>query len=366
MCRKQLNLTRKVFWFLLGAAVSVFPTHSQTPVTVAQLQEYLCSKQIAKVPDAEVADRLSSVLLTEQLTSMTLDEIQEKASLGPKASEQLALLAAQSALKVPPTKELLSLAVPDLVSQREIADRAIAYVDQAVDHLPDFLATRVTISYDDTPRESRQGSNPKAILHFIGETRREIAYRNYLETGNAVGNHNQPRIQDGSSTWGEFGPVLSMVLGHAFKDSLVWNRWQKDQDGGIVAVYRYAVPRAASHYVIDLCCYRYFHDQPGYHGEIYINFSTGAIERITAEPEYDDDAPIESSGIAIEYGRVDIGGSMYICPIRSVGISSIRIPDSTSDYSFVSTRFVNVVRFVNYHKFGSSSRIVSPGESKPN
>jgi hypothetical protein len=365
MCRKQLNLTRKVSWFMLGAALSVIRADSQTPVTVAQLREYLSSKHVAQASDAEVADRLGSVLLTEQLTTMTLNEIQARTVLGPRATEQLALLAAESILKVPPATELPSLVAPDLASQREIAGRAVAYVDQAVHHLPDFLATRVTISFDDMQRPSRKGSRPKAVLHFMRETRHEIAYRNHQEASTAVADDDQPSLQEVFSTWGEFGPVLNMVLSPSFKDSLVWNRWQKDQDGGIVAVYRYTVPRAASHYAIDLCCYVHFHDRPGYHGEIYIVPSSGAIERITAAPEYGDDAPIEFSGIAIQYGHVDLGGRMYICPIRSVGISAIRIPDSTSDSGFVTTRFVNMVRFVNYHKFGSSSRIVPFGGPKP-
>jgi hypothetical protein len=365
MYRNQLKRTRKVFLFLLGAAVSGSPAEPQTPVTVAQLRQYLSSKQVSKASDVEVADRLGSVLLTEQLTSMTLNEIQAKMALGPKASEQLALLAAESALKVPPVNELPSLVQPDPGSQRQIAGRAIAYVDQTLDHLPDFLATRVTISFDDTPRTVSKGSNPKAILHFARETHREIAYRNHQEQS-TVGADNLQSFQDAFSTWGEFGPVLNMVLRDTFKDSLIWDRWQKDQDGRVVAVYRYAVPRAASHYAIDLCCYPvHFHDQPGYHGEMYINPSTGAIDRITAEPEYEDNSPIESSGIAIQYSRVDIGGQIYVCPTNSIAISAIRTPDPTSDHGFVKTKFLNVVRFVNYHKFGSSSRIVSSGESKP-
>ena len=121
-------------------------------------------------------------------------------------------------------------------------------------------------------------------------------------------------LQDSFTTWGEFGPVLTMVLGDAFRDSLVWKRWQKSENGETVAVYGYTVPRAASHYAIDLCCDPSFRDQPGYHGEIYVDPSTGVIDRITAEPEYDESAPIKYSGIAIQYGRVNIEGRFYVCP----------------------------------------------------
>ena len=99
------------------------------------------------------------MLLNEQLTSATLRDIEGKAQLGPKASEQLTILAAESALKVPPAKELPALAAPDVTAQREIADRAFTYIDQAVNHLPDFLATRVTISFDDKPWISRRGTS---------------------------------------------------------------------------------------------------------------------------------------------------------------------------------------------------------------
>src|SRR5215469_17201945 len=64
--------------------------------------------------------------------------------------------------------------------------------------------------------------------------------------------------------------------------SPTWDRWETDPVHGGLAVFRYEVPRSASHHLVDFCCYRApedeasedeaqelsFRDHPAYHGEV--------------------------------------------------------------------------------------------------
>jgi hypothetical protein len=68
----------------------------------------------------------------------------------------------------------------------------------------------------------------------------------------------------------------------------------------------------------------------------------------------------------IEYGPVEIGGTKYICPVRSISVMRNRsvINASEWDESFMTygpyATMLNDTEFSNYHLFGSTARIL-PG-----
>jgi hypothetical protein len=330
---------------------------AQAAVSVAQLEEFVHSKQASRESDADLADQLSGVNLTEELTPSRLARIEQQTRLGPETTEQLRLLAAVSILRAPPADELPSAPAPDAATQQQIVHAALQYVNETLRHLPDFLATRETLSFDDAPQRSPKHAKPRAILHFVGAHRREIAYRNGVES-DAL----QPADSSapaGLTTWGEFGPVLKTVLGDSFAGSVTWSRWQKGETAAQVAVFRYAVPSRASHYVVDFCCEVFFRGQPGYHGEIAVDLATGAVDRMTLEPDLLGSGSVRAIGIAVQYGHAAIDGVPYVCPIHSVAVSTIRIFDPEAPDGFWPRTYVNEVNFLGYHKFGSTARMVS-------
>ncbi|MGA8741042.1 MAG: hypothetical protein WB561_07640 [Terracidiphilus sp.] len=356
---------------LLIVLVLVNPIRAATRVTVAQLEQFLTSKQASKEPDGEIADRLGSVQLTEQLTAQTLARIESQANLGPRTMEQLRLIANSSIFFAPPSGELPTIAAPDQVLQQRMLKSAIEYVDDALQHLPDFLALRTTDSFDNTPQQAGpKHGKPKAELRLVRESRREIAYRNGKEIVDSASDpgNSQPESSTftGFTTKGEFGPVLKTILTDSFKGSVVWNRWQTSESGGLVAVFRYGVPKSVSHYVVDFCCYQKSRDDPqsfrfrylaGYHGELYLDPTTGVVDRITLEAELTEDDPVMVSSSAVQYGRVNIGGKSYVCPVRGVAASEVHNLNMELVDKVGPERLINEVRFSSYHKFASTVRI---------
>jgi hypothetical protein len=350
------------------------PIRAATRVSVAQLEQYLTSKQASRESDSEVADRLESVELTEQLTARTLARIASERKVGPRTAEQLRLIAASSIFCAPPAAELPARAAPDQVEQGRMMDSAVEYVNGVLQRLPDFLAIRTTDTFDNTPKEgTSKHAKPKAELRLVLETRREIAYRNGQEAvGSAPDDSGKSPAESASAsagftTKGEFGSVLKTVLGDSFKGSVVWSRWQMSESGALVAVFHYSVPRLDSHYLVDFCCYGKSEDDPaqrnftyraGYHGELYVDPETGVVDRIALEAELTEDAPVMISETAVQYGHVDIGGKDYICPVHSVAVSQVHNPAMEVGDKIGPQRLVNVVRFSNYHKFASTLRIV--------
>ena len=160
---------------------------------------------------------------------------------------------------------------------------------------------------------------------------------------------------------------------------LLWSQWETT-GAGTVAVFQYNVPEAQSHYEVDYCCVRSYedpgsythsagapnayHGRPGYHGTLSIDPVTGAIMRITVEALLRDSDPITDGGVAIDYGSVTIeGDTSYICPIRSVAISTSR-SQITGDFAPRMVRRINEVRFDNYHRFGATVQMVIPAASQ--
>jgi hypothetical protein len=77
-----------------------------------------------------------------------------------------------------------------------------------------------------------------------------------------------------------------------------------------------------------------------------------AIRRRRANPT------IKRADALVEYRAVEIGGESRICPVRSVVISSFKTRASGAADDETTLR-MNEVTFTNYHRFGSTSRIVS-------
>jgi hypothetical protein len=116
------------------------------------LKQKLAAQQTAGNNDGICAQQLNSLELTEQLTQPTLDRITAEFKPGPKTALSLKLLADSSAFLEPPAGELLDKAPPEIAVQRAMLKSAINFVGVTLHQMPDFLATRLTDSYDDIPR----------------------------------------------------------------------------------------------------------------------------------------------------------------------------------------------------------------------
>ena len=395
---------------LLGLmAVVVLPACAAKRITIAQLEQTLAAASAEHQADFDTARNVARMELSERLTPATLDRIGEKLALGPRTTLVLELLADQSALLDPPASELPATALPDEDTQLKLISAARSYVERTLPRLPNFFATRTTDRFDDSPQMPAKGGWPvRAGLHQVGTLSRQITYRDGKEVldplaetaaNGASAGAQKMQPEPGLRTWGEFGPELFVILADTAHGSVTFSHWEQTP-AGLIAVYRYAVPRAASHYTVNYCCYRPqdstqtdpmvksdlgrnqrtvmaspevavprpFTDKPGYHGTLSIDPATGAIMRIALEADLKTGDPISRVTTVVEYGPVVIGERSFICPVRSLAISREN-PTLNGHPNDSPTLLVNETSFTNYHRLGATVRILSgatePGSSEP-
>jgi VWFA-related protein len=387
--------------FAALAALSL-PAAAARRITADQLKEIVVSANAAHRTDDLAMQQLADVQLTARLNGNALRQL-IAISPGPKTTEALHAIADGSVFLEPPPDELPATPAPDIATQKAIIGRTINYVAHTLPALPNFLATRVTEHYADTMRGMEQEvSEPRGGLFFTGTYRTPISFRNGIETDDPTAsltasekkNHSKeaesivsPGAAKGMTSWGEFGPILGVVLVDAAKGKLGWARWEQG-DGKPVAIFRFSVDRSVSHYSVRYCCETSMGSgtsagsgynnpavkteahsvlqQAGYHGRLEVDPETGTILRIIIEADTRPGDPIQRASMMVEYGPVRIGDSTHICPTRSVSISLSRAEFlSHGDLESTNRLQLNDVEFTDYHRFGSESTLITEAPSTP-
>lgn len=352
--------------------ITISPAIAGQRITVAQLEQKLAAPAQpagkANVPapllnDAALALEIQHSVLSERLTSTALDRILSEHPFGPQTKQALLLLADRSALLDPPAGELPSLPPPLPRQQQRMLQDASEFVAQSLSHLPDFFATRTVYWFYGFPPELNvSGLAAHVGLHPRGFLSREITYRDGHEIIEPMKQQRLPAVhENGMESEGEFGPAPAVVLGDLSHGTMTFHHWEHESSG-LAAVFRYSVPEAESHYNVNYSCNANpFHARPAYHGSIAIDPDSGAILRITMQADWKSNDPVSHVAEVIENGPVEIAGHSYICPSQSLAFmveeSNIcsRSPDFRGD---VRSLMLNRTTFTNYHKLGSTSRII--------
>jgi VWFA-related protein len=345
-------------------------------VTIEQLEQELGTAHSSS--DAEVARRLSGIQLTERMSSAQLSSWKDRMP-GPKAWAALVALADTSAFLNPPAAEIPATAPPDFAEQRQMLSRTIDYLRTTIPRLPNFFATRTMVRYEE-PFEDDQSwkkATGDQTLHMTGSASATVLYRDGAEAVDSETVKGKKSKADDRYlvTKGTFGPFLGMVIQDAARGNLTWGHWEQSTDGPR-AVFRYGVPEKESHYEIAHCCLLagdgtgLFQRMAAYHGEIAIDPTSGAIAHVTLEADMQPNLPVLLSGILVEYGPVEIGGSTYICPVRSISIMRGRPRRLINEWG-ASLRvygppqtMLTDTTFGDYHMFRSEMRILT-GDSTP-
>ena len=367
---------------LLTVLIVSTPAFAVTKMTVSAFDQLLASRLAAHESDIDTAQKIASIELTERLTSADVEAMKKTLRPGPQTQIALEMQVDASAFLNPPISELPQKDPPSIAEQQAMLNGAVRFVAATFQHLPDFLADRLTSSFDDSPIVVTHSgwAPPNGALHNAGTFKQEVTYREGREISVSNLSPSGKLQKDGPApaglnSSGEFGPVLATILRDVSKGSIRWSHWEQESTG-VVAVFQYLVPQPASHYQVDYCCVRgtedpkayedsknlrlanSYHGTPGYHGTIFLDATAGTIERITLEAELDPEASIMNSKISVNYGSVTIGGQSYTCPVQSLAISDARTRLG-GDMSDRTIRRINEVTFTNYHRFGTSSRILS-------
>jgi len=290
-------------------AMAVLPAGATRHLTVEQLEKTLASAVAKHRVDAEMMKEFGDFDLTERLTDATRNGITATLHLGPQTTLALQLLGDESAVLDPPPGELPKDAAPDAATQKHILEIATGYVTQSLPHLPDFLATRTTYTFNDTAQIFKVNEWPvHAGLHLIDKTTHEFTYledqgvqilspqqaakakavqvsagaagaphedktpasegqgpsvaapgQSASVAGPSVATAGQSAAAAGSpherglQSFGEFGQLLRLVFVDTQKHAPTFHHWEQTP-GGVVAVYHYSVAKGDSHYTVNYCC----------------------------------------------------------------------------------------------------------------
>ena len=150
------------------------PAHAVEKATVAQVEQILAEQaakihtseqqpqypdQVVQIADSDllpgvddsVLSRLADIELTERMSTLSLYRIVGQYKLGAHVQMILQQMADRSALLKLPSDEEIPQSSPDPESQSAMFNAARDYVFGKLSHLPDFVATRTTTTFDDTP-----------------------------------------------------------------------------------------------------------------------------------------------------------------------------------------------------------------------
>jgi hypothetical protein len=371
---------------LLLLAGWAWPAMAAKSVSVGQLEQLLDT--LRGKSDGKVAQELSDLELTERV-SLTRLAHWEAEFPGSRSHEALTKLADLAAFLNPPAADVIPIAAPDNGTQERMLALAAEYVKTTITRLPNFIATRETTHFEDTPSLQVMVDNGAAAmgmharrapgitvssteyksLHSTGTSSTTVAYRDGYEVHgtDAEPGKNENKPPSGLTTMGEFGPILSVVMGDVLRSEVTWQRWEQGASEP-VAVFQYAVPEEQSNYVVGIPSGGKIKEfYPGYHGEIAIDPATGAILRISLLAELPPPYEAMQTAILVEYAAVVIGEQSYICPVRGVAFSKVPVAHGAAaqEGSAVDVQTqVNDVAFTQYHLFRSTARILTGGGGK--
>ncbi len=366
-------------------------------ITVEQLNNEVAASHGKQ--DKKIADRLFKLELTERLSAAKLAEM-EAALPGPESRRALVALADQAEFLPPPPADIPNQPAPSFEQQREITAKAIDYVMKTLRRLPNVIARRDTIRFEDMPAVLKTAtlSSPSGTfipaqpLHPVGRYTKEVSYRDGEEIDQAAGEAKsaESSATTGLNSVGEFGPILSVIFGDLPQGKLQWSRWERGPTGP-AAVFSFTVPREASHYEVRFCCINgaEFHQFAAYHGEIRIAPADGTIERLVLITDLNKGDPVKKANLLVEYGPVDFAGRTFYCPSRSISIIvapvQVNHSDALPSRGVIQTprgnvnfevqnyggsdqppqTFMNEVVFDQYHLFYSEARVLAGNNSQP-
>jgi hypothetical protein len=240
-------------------------------------------------------------------------------------------------------------AAPGPAEQDRILTAMHQYADSYVAGLPNFLCVQTTrqLEADRKAKHWHNGDTLVSKLSFNqGEERRVLQMVNGKPVEAA-----KKRWRAPLTTEGEFGILLSQVLGKESEANYSWNRWET-MAGRQMAVFDFEVDKA--HSTLALRLSDLARAVVPYHGSIYADPATGAVWRISDDTS-EIPAVLQTREIAttVNYAEIAIGDRKYLLPTQA-----------TVSLLLDSRRIRNELEFTDYKKFSADSVITfEPGDA---
>ncbi len=214
-----------------GAApqIELVTPWSDEQLTVEQL-EHVVAVLHAK-SDRDLARELNGRHLTQRLTAAGFERLNLELP-GKETREALLAIADEAAFLDLPAADLLDLPAPGRAAQGRMVSRAAAFVATTVSRMPDFLATRTTTRFQDAYVMRSIEKHLIAVDGFRFIDRHEVTavYRDGQEVDQgltATKPEENINKKPGLHSWGEFGPLLGVVVADILKGKIGWSHWEQ-------------------------------------------------------------------------------------------------------------------------------------------
>ena len=241
-------------------------------------------------------------------------------------------------------------APPDPAAQDQILDAMHHYAAQYVSNLPNFLCSQVTRQFDAGKKSNRwhKGDTLVAKLSFNqGREERTLDSVNGKPVDSAKTRRRPPL-----STEGEFGILLSRVLGPDSEAWFTWNRWETLR-GKHLAVFDFTVDK--QHSTLRLSLSDLAQAIVPYRGSIYADPATGAVWRISdTAAEIPPQLLTREISTTIDYDEIPIGDKKYLLPVQA-----------TVSVLLETKKIRNEMEFQDYRKFEADSAVTFGPEAPP-
>jgi hypothetical protein len=369
--RRRCEMRKLTILLLLVS--TVLPAFAANPVTVEMVDQLLVYAHGR--PDAKVAEQLFDLELTERVSPAMLERWDAELP-GPKSRQAMVALADASMFLRLPLEEIPGTPAPGRDAQNSLLALAGSYVEDTIPKLPNFFATRDTILFSDEPLRINSLTQPNTRdqrMHLVGTSSDKAYFREGKEVIVADTNKHAPPPPKGLATQGVFGEAIELVVSDILPGGPVWSHWEDGPDAPL-AVFRYSVSKEKSHYAVENPDGSGSAEVP-FQGEIAIDSADGSIRRLTAVAQLGGNIHISKAEVMVEYGPVQIGGSNYICPIKSVSFAVMHPLNSgpslqarygpSTTIPGISLTEVSDVQFTEYHRFRSEVRILTGDDAKP-
>ncbi len=317
-------------------------------LTVEKLKAFIASTIQLKQPDAQVAQYLRHVKLTEKLDDRTVEELQSEGA-GLKTVAALRELVEASAKLPEPTPPApkpvyVPKPPPSSVEQAKIVDEAREYVMNYTKGLPNFICVQVTRRYVDASGTGTQWSHRDTITSKLSYDGQKEDYQVALVNNLPVTNMTMEQL-GGTTSAGEFGTMMKEIFEPESHATFSWDHWATLR-GRLTYVFAYDIEQQYSKYHIE--------DKdtkrdivPAYRGLVYVDRDTTMVTKVTLNPyNLPADFPIRNVHAALDYDLAKISDGQYMLPLKA---------ELTSRVDRYATK--NDIEFRLYRKFETGSTI---------
>lgn len=340
-----MRLLRSVSLVIVLAAAG-WAAAPEMRISVDNLVKFIQSSVSMKHPDAQVAEYLKKMRLTDRLDDQTIETLQGMGA-GPRTVTALKVLRDGSEKLAPPpavveTAKAAPLPGPDSVTQGKIISDVREYAINYTRQLPNYICLQVTRRYgDSTGTESwRLYDTITTRLSFVDG---HEDYKVALVNNQPVTNVSMEKL-GGTVSQGEFASMMLDIFRAESQARFEWDHWATLR-GKRVYVFSYDIEQQNSHYRIEADHTEVY--VPAYKGLLYIDRETNQVMRIVMTP-YDMPVtfPIQNVKTILDYDYTRVGDNQFLLPLKSTVSSK-------------SSRYLtkNETEFRMYRKFGTESTI---------